>query len=405
MNTVALENTAIGGKSVLFLSFFITGAGFLYFVFQALGTHPERVWFIFLINFLLFTGLSMGGLLFSTIMHFVGAKWSHRLSGIAEAFSFFFPVSLLLFLIIFLGRQYLFLWIIEDLHGKEVWLNIPFLMTRDLIALLILYILGFVYLYHSLWLRLNQSSEPSFLNRLVYKSWKSQPPDPNLIRKRLTIFAGWYMFAFAMVLSLIGYDLVMSMDPHWYSTLFGPYTFIKAVYAGIGALIILLAILHLSSSNPFSLTTKQFRDMSSLFFGFCLVWGDFFYSQFIVIWYGNISEETSYIIERTMTHPWSYLAWAVFVMCFILPFIVLLNGRIKESPVSMIIICSLVIVGFWMEHFLLLGPVYLHDIDQFPLGVHEIIISAGFLGLFILSILFYLKQFPELLGNKEVEEV
>jgi len=219
----------------------------------------------------------------------------------------------------------------------------------------------------------------------------------------MTFLAGWFMFAFALVLALVGFDLVMSMDAHWFSTLFGAYSFVKAIYSGFGALIIVAAILHMSSSQSFRLTAKQFRDMSTLFFGFSLVWADFFYCQFLVIWYGNIPEETTYIIKRTMIQPWNIVAWTVFIGCFIMPFILLLSGKLKELPQFMIVICTLVLAGFWLEHFLLLAPNYLQGIDTLPIGINEIIITAGFLGLFAVSLNAYLRQFPELLDNSAGE--
>ena len=146
--------------------------------------------------------------------------------------------------------------------------------------------------------------------------------------------------------------------------------------------------------------------MSTLFFGFSIVWGDFFYSQFVVIWYGNIPEESAYIIERTMTHPWNILAWTVFLSCFILPFIILLSRKIKQSPRCMIIISSCVLAGLWIEHFLLLGPSFLaHDPAVFPIGVGELIISLGFLGLFSIAIIAYFKELPETLKTNSGEGV
>lgn len=405
MNSTLTQQPVAGFRPSLLILALLAVAGFGYFAFMAMGTHPEKVWLVFLINFLLFSALSVGAVLFSTLMHFTKAKWCRGLTGVAEAFIAFFPISFILFLILFLGSDHVFPWLGKDLHGKEAWLNVPFLFTRDLIGLLILYLLGFGYLYHSLKLKLNRDASSGFLKGILLNLWKDPAPDVEVTRRRMTYFAGWYMFAFALVLSLIGFDLVMSMDAHWYSTLFGAYTFIKAIYSGFGALIIAAAILHLSSAQTFSLTARQFRDISTLFFGFAIVWGDFFYAQFLVIWYGNIPEETSYIIERTMVSPWSSIAWAIFIICFIFPFIVLLRGKIKETPQVMIGICSLVLIGFWLEHFLLLAPSYLHGVQQVPIGLNDVVISIGFLSLFVLSIAYYLKQFPELLQNDTGEVV
>ena len=406
MDTVLKEPPATFKKSVLILPAVIAGAGFLFFIFLAVTAHPEKAWLAYLTNFLLFTALSCGGLLFSTLMHFTRAKWSHKLAGIAEAFSAFFPVSFILFLLLFIGQNHVFTWLGQDLHGKEVWLNIPFLFSRDFVAFLILYCLGFGYLYHSLKFRLKNAGKETRLKQFLLSRFEKIPHDPETIKRRMTFFAGFYMFAFALTFALTGFDLVMSMDPHWYSTLFGAYTFIKAIYAGFGAIILLAALLHLNPNNPFTISSSELGDMSTLFFGFSIVWGDFFYSQFVVIWYGNIPEETAYIIERTMTAPWSLLAWTVFLACFIMPFLILLSRKIKQTPWCMVIVSSCVLAGLWIEHFLLLGPSFLaHEPDHFPIGISEIIITIGFLALLVFAVLFYLKQFPELLKKDSGEVI
>lgn len=196
----------------------------------------------------------------------------------------------------------------------------------------------------------------------------------------------------------------MSMDPHWYSTLFGAYSFMKAIYSGFGALIILAAVVHLSPRMQLQISLAQFHDIGKLFFAFCLVWGDFFYSQMVVIWYGNISEETTWLIERTMKKPWSTMAWTVFIVCFILPFLILLSKKIKTMPKAMLVLCSAVITGIWIEHYLLLGPVYLHHENELPFGIIDALIAMGFFGLLAAAVTFYLRQFPELFstGPKEV---
>ncbi len=391
-------------KSVFFIPAVIAGGGFLFFIFWVAVGHPEKAWLAYLTNFMFFTVLSCGGLLFSTLMHFTKAKWSHTFAAVAEAFSAFFPISFVLFILLFIGQNHVFPWVGQELHGKEVWLNVPFLFVRDGVAFFILYSLGFAYLYHSFKLKLKTSPKDKRLKTFLCKRFEQSSQDTETIKRRMTVFAGWYMFAFAMCLSLIGFDLVMGADPHWYSTLFGAYTFIKAIYAGFGAIILLVSLLHLNPKVPFTLTPAQLADMSTLFFGFSIVWGDFFYSQFVVIWYGNIPEESAYIIERTMTHPWSYLAWTVFLGCFILPFIILLSRKIKQSPKCMIVISSCVLAGLWIEHFLLLGPSFLeHDPGVFPIGISELIITLGFLSLIVISITAYFKEFPEALKTDSGE--
>ncbi|MDH4012335.1 MAG: hypothetical protein OEU55_16555, partial [Desulfobacterales bacterium] len=201
--------------------------------------------------------------------------------------------------------------------------------------------------------------------------------------------------AFTLVLSLIGYDLVMSMDPHWVSTLFGGYTFVKAFYVGLGALIILAAIIRIKKGKASGLEPSHFHDIGKLFFAFCLLWADFFYVQLTVIWYGNIPEETHYVIERTVMVPWNTLAWTIFGVCFIIPFVILLNKKVKSKPVFMVILCSVIIIGFWLEHLLLLAPALSHDAHSLSLSVSDGLITVGFFGLMVMALSFFLKRFPD----------
>ena len=386
---------------VIFFAFMIIGA--VTFIIQAAGDHPEKAWQTYLINFLLFSAISQGGLLFSIVMNTVGARWSRLLSGVSESFAAFFPVSFVLFLILFLGRVHVFPWLGMELHGKEVWLNLPFLFSRDFIGLFILYGLGFAYLYHALWFKLPLGSGRPGLTGLLGRRWQNQPLDFSKYRRRMTVYGNLYILAFALVLSLIGFDLVMSMDPNWYSTLFGAYTFVKAFYVGLGAVIILASLLHLHPKVDFSLPPSQFHDIGKLFFAFCMLWGDFFYVHLVVIWYGNIPEETAYIIQRIQTAPWNVLAWTVFAIGFILPFLILINKRIKTLPKAMTVICSAVIISIWLEHFLLLGPIYIPNAVQLPLHITDGLISLGFLGLMAASVAFFLNQFPEVLSPQSLE--
>ncbi len=373
------------------------------FVWQVAAGNALKAWQAYLVNYLLFAAMAHGAVLFSTLMHAVKARWSGPLADLAEAFTAFFPVSLALFLMLLLSRGLIFPWLHHDLHGKEVWLNLPFLFTRDGAGLLILYLLGFGYLYHALYFKLKARGASSKLALRLWQRWQSKPPDEEVFQRRMTVFGLLYMLAFAIVLSLLGYDLVMSADPHWYSTLFGAYSFVKAIYVGFGALIILAAVLHLNPRNSFRLASAQFHDIGKLFFAFCLVWADFFYAQFVVIWYGNISEETTYIIERTMTTPWRALAWAVFGICFIAPFLILINKKIKTVPLAMIGICSLVIAGMWLEHFLLLAPAFYPHTEHLPLGWIDAGVALAFIGLMAAALTYYLEQFPEVLYQR-VEE-
>ena len=394
--TMGIEKSKTSWVFLIFVAI-----GVVTFIFGLTSEHPERAWQAYLINFLLWSAIAQGAVLFSAVMHMTNARWSGPLSGLSESFTAFFPLSFILFLLLFIGRTHIFPWLQEDLHGKEVWLNIPFLFWRDFFGLLILYLLGFAYLFNALQLKYDPNQPMGEIRKYIYNAWKQNHPNPERIKSRMTIWGGLYILAFALVLSLIGFDLVMSMDPHWISTLFGAYHFVKSFFVGLGALIILAAIIRIKQGEASGIKTNHFHDIGKLFFGFCLLWADFFYVQLMVIYYGNIPEETHYVIVRTMLAPWNKLAWTVFIVCFIGPFFILLNQRIKTKPVLMLTICSVVIVGIWLEHLLLLGPALSHETQAIPLSLSDGLISLGFLGLMAIAVGYFLKVFPETIPVKE----
>ena len=402
MPSVESPREAAPQRSLFMLGAVLAAAGLTAFLVGLFGEHPQRAWQAFLINFLLWSAMAQGAVLFSAVTCTVKARWAGPLSGLSEAFAGFFPISLVCFLVLLAGKDHLFPWLHEDLHGKEIWLNIPFLFTRDGIGFLILYGIGWAFTFQDLKLRARAAGPDSGLQRLLAGRLPQTEVDVKRIQDRKALWGGLYCVAFGTVLSLIGFDLVMSMDPHWFSTLFGAYHFVKAFYVGLGGLIILAAILHLRRENRSAPADAYFHDIGKLFFAFCLLWADFFYVQLTVIWYGNIPEETYYVILRTLTPPWNALAWTVFIACFAVPFGVLINRRVKSMPHAMIVLCAAVILGIWLEHLLLLGPALSPGAAELPLGLIEGLVFIGFLGLMVLALAFTLKTFPELLppGSK-----
>jgi hypothetical protein len=387
-------NKRAPSKLVLALFAGLILVGFGTFFVQLGGAHPERGWQAYHLNFLLWSAIAQGGLLFSIVMHLVGARWSQSMQSLAESFAAFFPLSFILFILLFIGREYLFPWLHYE-HGKELWLNLPFLFSRDLIGLLLLYGIGLAYLYYALRLKLDPEQQEGPLRSFLLRGKTGSDEEIASCKKKMTVLSVLYILAYALVLTLIAFDLVMSMEPHWFSTLFGAYAFAKAFYLGLAALMILSAIFHVGRDGKSSLTSAHFHDLGKLLFGFCLVWADFFYVQLVVIWYGNISEEAIYVIQRVMLSPWKTLAWGVLLVCFVIPFFILLNRKVKSKPIPMIILCSVVIVGLWLEHLLLLGPAWNHHVSSLPLGPPEVLIFLGFLGLMAFAVASFLRIFPE----------
>jgi hypothetical protein len=390
-------------KPVLGLFVFLVVVGLATFIAQLVGNHPQRAWQAYLINFLLWSAVAQGGLLFSIVMHLTKARWSRPMQSLAESFAAFFPLSFVLFILLFLGKEYIFPWLHHDFHGQKLWLNLPFLFTRDLIGLLLLYGLGLAYLYYALRSKLDPEQPQGKVRAFLLRNVSDRQEEVLRCSRLMTILSVLYILAYALVLTLLAFDLVMSMEPPWFSTLFGAYAFAKAFYLGLTALMVLSAVFYLSRGGESGLTSSHFHDLGKLLFAFCLVWADFFYVQLLVIWYGNISEEASYVIQRTMVSPWKVLAWSIFFISFIIPFLVLINRKVKEKPVIMLILCFLIFVGLWLEHLLLVGPALSHQAQSLPVGLTDGLITLGFLGLMALCVTLFLQSFPDLISGKPRE--
>jgi hypothetical protein len=387
----------MGKTNPLFLfSGILVLAGLAGFLLLLSFDQPERAWQVYLVNFLFWSAVAQGGLLFSMIMHVTKARWAGAVQNLSETFAAFFPISLVAFLVLFLGREHLFPWLHMDLGPKAVWLNLPFLFIRDLVGLLLLYGLGIAYVRFAFRAKVAAGKGGGPLRLLVGK-----PADPEVCRIGMTRTAIAYMFAYGAVLSLISFDLVMSMDPHFISTLFGGYFFIKALFVGLGALLIVASAVSLALGDRSQLKPAHFHDVGKLFFAFTIVWAYFLYAQVLVIWYGNVPEETHYLLERFEYAGWKFGLVAAFLMAFVLPFFVLLNERAKKTPILMLVVCSLALTGIWLENLLLIGPPLLYDTGSLSLRVFDVLISLGFLGLMALAVSGPLRAFPELIFKAE----
>jgi len=368
---VALSLTVIGGAAF--------GIG-------VSGSQAERTWQVFLVNYLFWSGLAFGSVLISAALVMTKARWGRPLKRLAEAPVAFLPLSFLLFWVLYLGRDKLFPWIHDPVPQKQAWLNTGFLFARDGVSLLLLTAVSLALVYYSL------RGEREIYSQGV-EAWKGCQDRGEENLHKQSILSPLLAILYALILSLIGFDLVMSLSPHWHSTLFGMYFFTGGFYSALAGLMVLSVISVKAFKLGRFIQRRQFHDLGKLLLGFCLVTGDFFFSQFLVIWYGNLPEETRFVITRVSSAPWKPLAWTVLVVCFALPFAVLLSRKAKMRPGLMLTLSGIILIGMWLERFLLVAP-SLWKGKELPLGLAEILISLGFLGLMGLSLLWFFNRFP-----------
>ncbi|MBI2349868.1 MAG: polysulfide reductase NrfD [Deltaproteobacteria bacterium] len=323
---------------------------------MGIARETERAWGIFLVNFLFWSGISQAGAVFLAVLYVSRAKWAEPLKEIAARMVAFLPLSFFLFLLLYLGRASIFPWIAEPIAEKAAWLNAPFLFVRDGIGLFLLIAASLL---------------------LVFTQHGRSP-----------LFSSLFLLLYTLVYSVVGFDLVMSLAPHWYSTLFGAYFFMSSFYLGLAALAVVSVLSRKYLYGAGGIGSSHFHDLGKLLFAFCILTGDFLWSQFAVIWYGNIPEETEYVILRAIEMPWSPVAWGVLIGSFVVPFLVLLSRGVKENPRSLLVIASVILIGMWLERYLLVVPSLLHQ-ETLPLGWMELFITSGFVGAFVMTYLMF----------------
>ena len=346
----------------------VLGAGV--FLAGVSGPYPQRAWLAYLVNWLFWSGLALSGLAFTAMLRLTKAEWAGPLRGTAEALAGFLPVSLLLFGPLFLGREHLFSWIAHPIPAKAAWLDTPFLIARDVAGLIVLYGVGFYLLRAS---RRNREQASS-------RSATGKPRDPSAAR--LTTLSVLFLVLYAVVGSLLAFDLVMSLDPHWISTLFGAYVCIGNLYAGLGLLAVLGWLLPAPADSGVDWSAVS-HDLGKLLFGFCILWTYLFWCHYLPIWYANLPEETGFLIVRLHTAPWQGMSRAVLLLNFLLPFPLLLLQWTKRTPRALAAVGASVVAGMWLERYVLVVPSVWHE-TWLPLGWPELGVLGGFAALFAL---------------------
>ena len=276
--------------------------------------------------------------------------------------------------------------------AKQAWLNHPFLILRTLLGCVLLYGCGFALLRASLRASGSLTTGPAagtlprVLARLV--SGKNTA-DTTGGQRQLTLLSSVFLVLYALIFSLLAFDLVMSLEPHWISTLFGAYFCVGNLYAGLS----LLALLAVTKRASTLFSTERSHDLGKLLFGFCVLWTYLFWCQYLPIWYGNLPEETGFLAVRLFDAPWTALSWVVLFLNFLLPFPILLLQWVKRTPVALAGVSALILAGIWLERYVLVVPSIWQE-DWLPLGWIELGVLLGFFALFTLAFRAWMKIFP-----------
>jgi hypothetical protein len=210
--------------------------------------------------------------------------------------------------------------------------------------------------------------------------------------------ASVFLVLYVVVLSLWGFDLLMSLDPRWYSGLFGGYYVVTSMYPGFG--LVTYLTIRANERGWSRVGASAIQDVAKLTFALSVFWMYFFFSQYLVIWYGNVPAETRFVARRFFSQPWAYMAWAIFIVGWLIPFSYLLKrltGRPPERHRVFKVILIFGWVAIFFERMLLVFPALLRD-NTLPIGPVEILVTLGFFALFVLSRNWFLARYKPVLS-------
>jgi len=343
-----------------------------------LGSDPDRTWWAYHANFVFWAGLAQGMVVFAATQKLAKGHWSGVLIRIAEAGAAFTVVSVVLFVGLFIGRDHIFTWLREPRPEIGGWLTTKWFFLRNGAVLVAMSWLT--------WRFVGRDLAPD-VRELATGEVVERKEDADRISRDAAIL----LLAYAFGYSLLGYDLVMSLANKWVSNLYGAFYFMGSFLAGLMTLAIFgVWMRRVSLGDIFS--SKQQHDLAKLCFGFTVFWAYLMWSQFLVIWYGNLPEETYFIFYR-LYGAWRPVGIAVFSLVFLIPFVGLLGVRPKKYGPSLIAFALVSLVGIWLERYLEIVPSVNHGAGP-AIGVPEIGTGLFFLGLFLLSWAWFARKYP-----------
>ena len=323
-----------------------------------------------------FMMISLGALAFYAIQYASQSGWSPVLFRVMQAITYYLlPGALIVLAIAFFADKHLFIWMDPDvvahdklIQAKAGWLNKTAFLIRGLI-----FIGGWsLYRYFSRKFSLAQDLANDNKN----------------FKRNFQISAGFLVF-YIYTESMMSWDWVMSVDPHWFSTLFGWYVFASMVVSGITTIALMTIYLKSKGYMKF-VNDSHLHDLAKYMFGFSVFWAYLWFSQFMLIWYANIPEEVTYFVTRIEDYTIPF--FTMFALNFIFPFLVLMNSDYKRIPWFIVMAGMIILVGHYMDVYNMIMPATVGD--RWGFGLPEISALALFSGLFIILVFYSLSKAP-----------
>jgi hypothetical protein len=354
------------GGAALFLS---VGGAFL---------NPSRFFQAYLLGYLFWVGIALGCLAILMLHHLVGGRWGFVIQRFLEAGVRTLPLMALLFLPILLGLKDLYLWARpeavaaeEILRHKQAYLNASAFFGRAVA-------------YFAAWI-----GTGTILTMLSDR--RDQGTETLPLTRRMLVLSGPGLLLYGVTVSFAAIDWAMSLEPLWFSSIYGV---VFIVGQGLAALaFVIVAAVLLSDQEPLrgAITPQQFHDLGNLLLAFVMLWAYIAFSQFLIIWSGNLPEEIPWYINR-IGGGWGVLAAILIVFHFVVPFLLLLSRSTKRRAKVLVRVAAAILILRLLDLFWLTAPSF-HP-RSFSLHWMDLLLPVGLGGIWLAAFLWHLKRRP-----------
>jgi len=335
---------------------------------------PEQFLRGYLIGFMLWLGLSLGCMALLMVQHLSGGLWGLSIRRILEAASKGLPLMAVLFLPLAFGRNHLYSWMSDaTLTEHNAWyLNMPFWWGR-----LVLYFAIWIGLAYVLNKRSDQQDQPLTADN----------------RPRFQLFSGIGLLLYSLAISFAAVDWVMALDPHWGSTIYGMIFMAGEGLSALSFCVIMLAVLTRYSPFREIIKPTQFHDLGKLMLAFVMLFAYFSFSQWLIIWAGNLPEEISFFLNR-IRGGWGLVALAIVLFHFALPFALLLSRDRKRDGQRLIWLAVLLMFMRLVDIYWYVVPNFAHARGHFYFSLWYLVAPIGLGGLWLAYFFYNLRQRP-----------
>ncbi len=346
--------------------------------------HPAQFFRSYLLGYMLWIGVTLGCLALLMLQHLTGGQWGFLLRRPCEAASRVFPLMALLFIPLLFGLGDLYHWshaseIASDpiLQNKIMWLRTPWFIVRVVIY--------FTFWIATSWLldRLSRAQDLASDNISLRVN----------IRRRMQAISGPGLVLWALVVTFMAVDWVMSLDPHWASTIYGMLFMAGEALSALSLMIVLLLILRKYEPISSIIEPVHFHDLGKLLLAFVMLWAYFAYSQFLIIWAGNLPDEIPWYLGRTHG-GYRVIALLIIVFHFALPFAMLLSRDLKRNARKLAVVASLLIVMRYVDLFWLIAPNQLPGAKVLGFSWMDVAAPVGIGGIWFAAFLWQLTARP-----------